>query len=228
MNFWLRNFIIGLILAVLAYILLANQDLLFKTAQDITSTEDTTSTGVDEVTKIEQPKKVTEKPKKAKKRSNAAADGLSKFYANLHGDDNDDGPKIVNNVVYLQDPKGDLVKLLEAKRMTTRPLRKNWRGDKESRPFRLGQTLFQKLYEYAEEQGLEVIWWLNRDLVVKDAFRINKDIVKTTYLIGKAIEGHFFDGISTYFCYQQRTLVLIDEALPYLDEECILLTTDTK
>ena len=84
------------------------------------------------------------------KSKNAAAEGLSRFYANLHGSDNEDGPQIRNNVVYLSDPDGDIIELLEARRLVTRPLRKNWKSPVESRPFRKGQTLLQKLSEYAE------------------------------------------------------------------------------
>ena len=71
--------------------------------------------------------------------------------------------KLENNIVYLPDPKGDLEKILEARRLITRPLRKNWTGKTDSHPFRLGETLFQKLSQYSQENGLEVIWWLNRD-----------------------------------------------------------------
>ena len=58
---------------------------------------------------------------------------------------NEKGPKVRNNIVYLPEPSGDLAQILEAKRLITRPLRKNWTGNTENHPFRLGETLFQKL-----------------------------------------------------------------------------------
>jgi hypothetical protein len=220
MNFWLRNLIFGVILAGLAAALLLNQDLLFSISQDLMPEEDITTTESSATPNAKKPKI----KKYEEKNKNAAADGLSRFYANLHGDDESDGPKIRNNIVYLPSPTGDLVKILEARRMVTRPLRKNWKGSGSNHPFRLGETLFQKLSEYAENEGLEVLWWLDRDFVVKDPFRINKEIVATAYQVGKAVAGHFEEGISVYFCYQQRTLVLVeDEEQPYLDKECIIL-----
>jgi hypothetical protein len=178
-----------------------------------------TLTDTSEVTK---PK---EKPKKEKKSGNAAADGLSRFYASINADMGNKGPKIRNNVVFLPDVTGDIVEILEARRIVVRPLRKSWKSTKESRPFRLGETLFQKLSEYANEEGLEVMWWLNRDFVVKDAFRIDRDILKVAYQVGNAVQGHFINGISTYFCYQHRAIVLIDQEVQYLDDECTLLQT---
>lgn len=214
MLFWIRNIIFLAVLIALGYYLVANEDTLFPKDEQVEQPQDT----LQATTKVPKAK-----PAISKKQSNAAAEGLSRFYANLHGDSDSDGPRVRNNIVYLPDPKGDLVEILEARRLVTRPLRKNWNGTKANRPFRKGQTLHQKLVEYANADGLEVIWWLNRDFIVKDPFRIDKDIIQTAYRVGKAVEGHFQDGLSVFFCNQQRTLVLIEKEKPYLNEECILL-----
>lgn len=227
MNFWVRNIIIGGILIALAVALLANQDMLFAL------TEGSAEEPVPELESLAEVKETKEEHSiTINKSKNAAAEGLSRFYANLHGDfdDNSDGPKIRNNVVFLPDPQGDLVEILEARRMVTRPLRKTWKGKKESRPFRAGQTLLQKLAEYAEEERLEVIWWINKDFIVKDPFRVNKDIVKTSLQIANAIGGHYHHGVSAYFCYKHRALVLIEnenknnfDTFDYLNDQCSLL-----
>ncbi len=222
MNFWLRNLIIATVLLGLIAALLLNQDaLLTLDEQWVTEPEPEPSpTPPAKRNKVNAPRNI--------KNSNAAAEGLSSFYASLQGDIDEGGLRIRNNTVYLPDPKGDLIEILEARRLVTRPLRKKWQGSKESRPFRKGETLFQKLTEYAEKDKLAVIWWLNRDYLVKDPFRIEADIIQTSFQIGKAIAGHFDHGISSYFCYQQRALVLIENEkhirnFEYLNNECLLL-----
>ena len=102
-------------------------------------------------------------------------------------------------------------------------MRRSWTGKTDNHPFRLGETLYQKLSEYSKSNDVELIWWLNRDFIVKSPFRINKDIIKTSYQIGKAIEGHFENGLSIYFCYQQRAIVIIEYDIPYLAKECLKL-----
>lgn len=228
MNFWLRNIILGLILIGLASALLVNQDLLFSISQD--AADDIAAAATTDLhhdaAESTEPAAVAVAPEteviRPKKSNNSAADGLSRFYANLHGID-EKGPKIRNNIVYLPEPEGDLEQILEAKRLVTRALRRNWTGKTDNHPFRQGETLFQKLSEYADDNGLEVIWWLNRDFLVKDAFRVNKNIITTSYQVGKAVAGHFENGLSIYFCYQQRTIVLIENDIPYLANECMLL-----
>ena len=231
MNFWLRNIILGVFLAVLAWLFFANQDFLLSLDGSLGNVKDdsviTTETIVDPAPEEVAVESKTTLYQQGRTSSNPAAVGLSKFYANLHGDMDGKGPKIRNNIVYLPDPKGDLAKLLQAREMVVRPYNKNWQGSIESRPFRKGETLNQKLVEYSEKDGVELIWWLNRDYVVKDPFRIEKDILKTTFQVAKAIEGHFESGLSIFFCNRQRAIVVIEKApQPFLDEECILLASE--
>jgi len=229
MNFWIRNIVLGLFLLTLAWGFFANQDFLLSldgSLGQVEESEISSDSAVVDATPQASKSKV-DKYQQGRSSTNAAALGLSKFYANLHGDMDKKGPKIRNNIVYLPDPKGDLEKLLQAREMVVRPYKKNWLGSIESRPFRRGETLNQKLTEYTEKDGIDLIWWLNRDYVVKDPFRIEKDILKTTFQVAKAIEGHFESGLSIFFCNRQRAIVVIESApQAFLDEECILLNSE--
>ena len=224
--FWIRDIAFALILAALGVLLFLNKDMLFTSA----ATEELTTEEVlaDKATADEILHEEKEPPKKTKDEKNAAAAGLSRFYANLRGTDEDDGPRIKNNIVYLPEPQGDLVDILIAKAMVTRPLRSNWRSNKKNAAFRLGFTLNQKLSEYVKESGLELIWWLDKDFLVKDPFRINKDIIQMTLQISKAVAGHFPNGVDAYFCNKHRTLIITEKKYEYLDEECIRLNEEAR
>jgi hypothetical protein len=215
MGFWIRNAILAVVLIGLAVAFFLNKDLLLALDQEEVQTSATETKTEKETTDG------TPKPQKKPKGTNAAADGLSNFYAKIYGDKKD--RKVRNNIIYLPDPQGDLVKILQAREMIVRPFRKDWSGTKASRSFRKGETLYQKLSEYSADDGLEIIWWLNRDFIVKDPFRINKNILKTARQIGNAVSGHFPEGINSYFCYRQRTLVFVNEPPTYLNDECIHL-----
>ncbi len=215
MGFWIRNAILAIVLIGLAVAFYLNMDLLL--ALDTKNQEISTSeaeTKKDDATHTPPPSE--------KKNTNAAADGLSKFYGKIYGD-NKKNRKVRNNIIFLPEPQGDLVQILQAREMIVRPFPKNWSGTKASRAFRTGETLLQKLVEYSESDGLEVIWWVNRDFIIKDPFRINMNILKTASQVGKAVAGNFPEGINSYFCYRQRTLVFVNEPLTYLNEECTLL-----
>lgn len=206
MGFWIRNILIGCILAVLAYFFFVNKELLMSFG-DSSKTETTMASST---------------PKKEEK-ENSAAKGLSKFYANINADTDVDKPTIRNNIVYLPAPKGDLELLLNNRMKVVKPYVQQWKGTTKSRPFRLNETLSGKFSEYATEDKLKVFWRLKRDYVVKDAFRINKSILKTALQLSQGISGHFQNGVSVYFCYQSRALVFIEGTKSYLDERCSLL-----
>jgi len=97
------NIIIGIILIVLGTALWLNKAYLFSLNQD--ATELTTETKVDihheekaalGTESLEE--KISDEPEVAKENTNAAADGLSRYYANLHGEMDGKGPKIRNNI----------------------------------------------------------------------------------------------------------------------------------
>lgn len=229
MNFWLRNIILAIFITALALAFFTNQSFLLLLDGSFVKFDKAPIKNTESVlnTKPQEAKIIKKESPKDRVSTNSAARGLSKFYANLHGDMNGKGPKIRNNIVYLPEPEGDLAKILQVREMMVRPYKKNWRGSIESRPFRTGETLGQKLTEYSEKDGLDLIWWLNRDYVIKDPFRIKKNILKTNFQVAKAIEGHFESGLSIFFCNSQRAIVVIESApQPFLDEECTLLTAE--
>lgn len=219
MGFWIRNAVLAVVLIGLAAAFFIYKDVLLASDQEQQTSipEEQNKENTENTEKNE----ASSKPKKKAKSKNSAADGLSNFYAKIYGDKEE--RKIRNNVIFLPDPHGDIVEILQAREMVVRPYRKNWQGSKESRPFRKGETLYQKLVEYSGNDGVEILWWLNKDFIVKEPFRIDKNIVKTARQIGQAVSGHFPEGINSYFCYRQRTIVFISEAPVYLDEECIEL-----
>ncbi|MDO6506779.1 hypothetical protein Q4506_07915 [Colwellia sp. 4_MG-2023] len=208
MGFWIRSAIIAAILIGLAIAFFLNKDLLLSSNQD--DAQSLTAEASDAI-----------KKQLKSKRPNAAAEGLSNFYAKVYGDKED--RKIVNNVIFLPEPEGDLVKILQAKQISTRSYPRSWRGTEENRPFRKGETLYQKLSEYSSSEGLDIMWRLNKDFIIKHPFRIDNDIINTAKKIGNTISGHFPEGINSYFCYRQRTLVFVNESMEYLNDECLHL-----
>ena len=217
MNFRLKHITLLGLLAAIAYLLLDNRELMFSIVNQPTEKNSP-------LISDKNAKDISILPNVSlKKSTNPAADGLSRFYASINPDINTKGPRTRNNVVYLPAPAGNLVTILEAKKTVTRPYQKSWQGDVKSRPFRTGFTILQKLTDYASNEGIEIIWWLNRDFIVKDPFRIEKNILETSFQLGRSVEGHFKNGLHVYFCYRQRTIVFIDEPTAYLNDECSML-----
>ncbi len=224
MFFWIRNIIFGLILISLAAYFFINQDLMMSSLDaemvevapkiDIIEAKDTaTQTSVS-----------TAKKTKEDKTKNKAAKGLSKFYANINAEDiGKYGPVVRNNIVYLPALEDDLELLLDERKKVVIAYPENWQGSSQSYPFRTGETIFKKLLELAEKDDLTVFWRLSKDFIVKDTFRVNKNILKTALQLGQGVAGHFPNGLSVYFCYQSKSIVMIEGTKSYLNERCKLI-----
>lgn len=104
MGFWVRNIIIAIILIGLAFAFYANQDFLLSLKGSFEQ---------EAATEVAQTKEPKPKYQQGRKSTNAAAEGLSNFYAKTYGDGIDEkGPRIRNNIIFLPDPLGNLVEIL--------------------------------------------------------------------------------------------------------------------
>lgn len=226
MNFWVKNSILAILLSVLAYYLLSNYEWLLEYIGDSSSpasaeyTTDAQDKGVEsEIAKA----KPLEQSRETK---NKAAEGLSSFYASLNPDMKN-GPIIRENVVYLSQPAGNINHVLEDRIKTVKGISSNWRGRVEPRRFSKGDTLYKKLNDYAEEAGVGLLWWLDKDFIIKSPFRVNKSVIQTAYVVGKSISGHYPEGVNTYFCNRHRTIVITTNPTHYVIENCQLVRSNT-
>jgi hypothetical protein len=117
MGFWIRNAIVAIVLIGLGVAFFINKDLLLSSDQN----EPEAATA--QVKTENDPTKSPQKPGSPQKKANAAADGLSNFYAKIYGEKED--RKVRNNVIFLPEPQGDLVEILQAREMMVRPYRKS-------------------------------------------------------------------------------------------------------
>ena len=219
MFFWVRNIIFGLILICLAAYFFINKDLMM-------SSLNTEMVEVSPKVDMVKPKATvtpttTAKKNKEDKSTNKAAEALSKFYANINAEDiGKYGPVVRNNIVYLPALEDDLELLLDERIKVVTPLPEHWQGASQSYPFRTGETIFKRLLAFAEKDELTVFWRLSKDFIVKDNFRVNKNVLKTALQLGQSIAGHFPNGLSVYFCYQSKSIVMIEGTKSFLDERC--------
>lgn len=122
------------------------------------------------------------------------------------------------NVVNISDtPLADRLKKMES---LQKPLPANWVGEYKHRSFKAGSTLRDSIISYAQSEGMQVIWELNRDFIIKHPFQIDNSIVGSLDEIGRAIDSNFDGTVKTYVCPKQRSLVITAVKSKYLQENC--------
>lgn len=113
---------------------------------------------------------------------------------------------------------------LEAMESNQKPVSGRWVGEHKYRTFIAGTTLREAISSYAQEEGMQVIWELNQDFIVKSQFQMDDTIVGSLHTIAKTVDSNFDGLVQAYVCPRTRSLVITTEETAYLTTHCSLTT----
>lgn len=151
----------------------------------------------------------------------AALQGFSQFYTKLRSNvDTMFDPEREQYVIELKQKNSSLTDELMRIGVSTNPIRASWTGPLKNRRFIQGDTLRKRMKEIATEDNMNLIWWLERDFIVKLPFRVEETTVGTLYYISTAIDSDFEKDVYSFFCPKQRALVITDTIEPYIRKNC--------
>lgn len=158
-----------------------------------------------------------------KSQSNAAADGLSNFYASIRKslDNKTSGSEFVQNIKV---PTTKLTTALQQRAEIVKPSSPKWKGTVQSRRFETGKTLKSIMNQYAKDEGIALYWYLNKDYKVKHNFRVESNFVSTLYQVGTAIDNDFEFDVKSFFCYKHRAVVITETPPEFVRKNCIRAT----
>jgi hypothetical protein len=158
-----------------------------------------------------------------KESKNAAAEGLSRFYSSIRNQVQKDKERD-KFVLELKKPEQTLDRVLAERTRIVDPMPINWTGNMEPRRFENGSTLKKVLSEYADNEGITLYWYLSKDYVVKDHFRVDSNFTSALYQIGRAINDDFEYEVYTYFCNKQRAAIITELPSEFVRANCLKLT----
>jgi hypothetical protein len=102
----------------------------------------------------------------------------------------------------------------------TRPVEKNWTGEHKYRTFKEGNTLREAISQYAQAEGMQLIWNLEQDFVIKYQFQLDNTVSGSLAKIASAIDGSFEGEVKAYLCARQRSLVVTANETEFLTTNC--------
>ena len=100
------------------------------------------------------------------------------------------------------------------------PVSGRWVGDHKHRTFKAGSTLRSAITDYAQSEGMQVIWELDQDFIVKHPFQLDDSLLGSLKIISKAIDANFNGEVKAYMCPRQRSLVITSKSSEYLEKQC--------
>lgn len=149
----------------------------------------------------------------------SAASGLSNFYGKIkqeilgHGIDNDFIIKVKPSVYTLDEQ-------LKHRGAMVNPGSPKFTGEVAIRHFRKGETIRNQLSKAASEEGMALIWQLERDYIIKEYFQVNADFLKTLSSVAHALNSDFENHVYALYCFNQRAVVITYNYTDYVKDNC--------
>lgn len=97
-----------------------------------------------------------------------------------------------------------------------------WVGEHKFRTFSAGSTLRESITSFAQNEGMQVIWELDQDFIVKNHFQMDDTIVGSLHKIARTVDANFTGTVRAYVCPRNRSLVITDKESDYLLKYCAL------
>ena len=151
----------------------------------------------------------------------SVAKGLSDFYREFRMTANEpERSEGADMVLDLTPSEQSLDDRLQSMSSALKPVDSRWEGEYKYRTFRAGNTLREAISSYAEQEGMQVIWDLNQDFVIKHQFQMDNTIAGSLAKIASAIDSNFEGKVATFMCPKQRSLVVTEKVTEYLSTQC--------
>ena len=153
----------------------------------------------------------------------SVASGLSAFYQEFRLSSLDPiKDEIGDFVMELGGSDQSVEQRLESMASDARPVSERWVGEKKFRTFKAGNTLREALSGYAQQEGMQVIWDLEQDFVIKHQFQMDTTIALAVKQIANAVDSNFVGDVRGYVCPKERSLVVTASQTEYLDTHCVI------
>jgi hypothetical protein len=196
MWFWVKHLTAAVILLVIAGVVLFSPDL-FKTSTQTTVVA-----------------------------TKSAAQQFTNFYEQIRYSLDATKDRSKEFIIDLPDTSDQLTDTLNKRTNTVPPLGAEWTGKSVQRKFSAGSKIRDEMSTFADSEGVELIWTLPRDYVVKHYFHSEGTYLETMRDIAAAIAPDFESPVLVFLCPKERAAVITDKNNPFLENNCTHLNAE--
>jgi uncharacterized protein YukE len=158
--------------------------------------------------------------------SKNAAQSFTNFYEQIRYSLDASKDRSKEFIINLPDTSDQLTDTLSARTNTVPPLTDKWTGNSVQRKFSSGSKIRDEMTGFADAEGIELIWTLPRDYVVKQYFHSNGNYLEALRDIAAAIAPDFQSPVLVFLCPKERAAVITDKNNPFLENNCTHLNAE--
>ena len=150
----------------------------------------------------------------------SVADNMIIFYTDYLLSSDPLKEKLGDFVIGVKIPDKPLDERLQEMESFQLPAPGKWIGENKHRTFKAGSTLRSAITDYAHSEGMQVIWELDKDFIIKHPFQLDDSLLGSLKMIGNTINANFDTEVKAYMCHQQRSMVITSKSNEYLEIQC--------
>lgn len=151
---------------------------------------------------------------------NPVAKGVAKFYAEVRQALKPGAERLNDYTIKLPKPKVAMGDQLASRDGNVKPAPSDWNGANKKRSFKQNETLKNVLTRYAQEEGVELIWDLEYDYIVKHHFAESSNLKALVSKISSVVNNDYEGTVNTYFCQDASALVITNKSNEYISKYC--------
>ncbi|NVK25635.1 MAG: TcpQ domain-containing protein [Gammaproteobacteria bacterium] len=160
-----------------------------------------------------------------KKTTHQMADGVAKFYATFRSSFMPGDEQLDDYIIKMPENDKSVTRQLQERGATVTPQDQNWTGEVKRRRFKENDTLRNAIKTYGESEGVELIWDLKYDYIIKHHFQEQSSYTQLVELVTKTVNNDYDGKVRSYFCPQERAVVVTAEEIEYLQQFCTSTTS---
>jgi uncharacterized protein YukE len=156
----------------------------------------------------------------------SAAQNFTNFYEQIRYSLDASKDRAKEYIIDLPDTSDQLTDTLRERTNTVPPLAAQWTGNSVQRKFSAGSKIRDEMSGFADAEGVELIWTLPRDYIVKHYFHSEGNYLEALRDIAAAIAPDFQTPVLVFLCPKERAAVITDKNNPFLDNNCTHLNAE--
>jgi len=152
---------------------------------------------------------------------NPVAKGVAKFYAEVRQAVKPGSTRLDDYTIELPESVTSVSQRLEERAAKVQPGSPTWQGKVQKRSFEENDTIKTALENFARAEGIEVIWDLKYDYIIKNHFAEKSDLKSLVDKVSRVVATDYSGTVYSFYCPKERSIVISDTKTRYYEESCV-------
>ena len=159
---------------------------------------------------------------------NPVAKGVAKFYSEVRKATQKGASRLDDYTIELPEPEKSVTDILQQRTEQVEAAPSNWAGARKKRTFKENDTIKTALEQFVRSEGMEIIWDLKYDYIVKNNFSSTSDIKSLVNKVSNVVSSDYSGQVKSFLCTEQRAIIITDKSNNFIENTCVTTLSNSQ